>query len=271
MITSQSSAAIALAQAGQSVFPCAPHSKTPLDGLTHRDATTSLVKVYAWWQAHPSANIGMRTGAGVFSVLDFDLTHPGATDAHTQLMDHGLLSGYSMRVSTPGGGMHYYFTQGTVAARSKMFHQSGVTYIGEGGWVIVPPSRIPGPDGVIGSYQVEFYGQTPNPRGLNFEAVQQVLQPNAGHTVSARNPRVAGIYTKLDAVPAGQLTPKYLSWAAAKLRDIGLTDLEHLVEIAQAKRLPPRTISEALTPPSHLPAAPHLLSGPDSFQPQLGI
>ena len=69
-------AALRYASQGIPVFPLAPRSKFPLISATHgghglHDATTDAARIQAWWMAHPTANIGLRTGVA-FDVIDLD-------------------------------------------------------------------------------------------------------------------------------------------------------------------------------------------------------
>jgi Bifunctional DNA primase/polymerase, N-terminal len=69
-------AALRYASQGVPVFPLAPRSKFPLisaanDGHGLHDATTDAARIQAWWMAHPTANIGLRTSIS-FDVIDLD-------------------------------------------------------------------------------------------------------------------------------------------------------------------------------------------------------
>jgi hypothetical protein len=69
-------AALRYASQGVPVFPLAPRSKFPLISAANgghglHDATTDAARIQAWWMAHPTANIGLRTGVA-FDVIDLD-------------------------------------------------------------------------------------------------------------------------------------------------------------------------------------------------------
>jgi hypothetical protein len=69
-------AALRYASQGVPVFPLAPRSKFPLISAANgghglHDATTDAARIQAWWMAHPTANIGLKTGV-VFDVIDLD-------------------------------------------------------------------------------------------------------------------------------------------------------------------------------------------------------
>lgn len=68
---------------GWPVFPLAPRSTLPLiparnGGKGLHDATTDLTVIFTWWEANPTANIGLRTGIA-FDVID--LVSEAAVDA----------------------------------------------------------------------------------------------------------------------------------------------------------------------------------------------
>src|SRR5450759_1653998 len=65
-------AALYYAQNGWPVFPLT--GKVPFkESNGHKDATTNLEQIQIWWITHPTANIGVATGArsGII-VLDID-------------------------------------------------------------------------------------------------------------------------------------------------------------------------------------------------------
>ena len=133
-----------LANAGVPVFPCQIGGKRPLTRHGFRDASTNAVQVSAWWRRYPEANIGVPTGAvsGV-AVVDVDV-HDAVNgyDALAEADHAGLLKGWELAVRTPSGGLHLYFPADLSGGqRSWQAARAGLDFRGEGGYVIVPPSR----------------------------------------------------------------------------------------------------------------------------------
>ena len=67
-------AALAYADLGYSVFPCAPGRKQPLTEHGFLDATTDVATIESWWTTHPSANIAVATAGLV--VIDVRAPSP---------------------------------------------------------------------------------------------------------------------------------------------------------------------------------------------------
>ena len=70
-------AALRYAARGFRVFPCQPRGKAPLlgkdkGGNGFHDATTDAETIRAWWEKHPTANIGIATGHDGIFVVDID-------------------------------------------------------------------------------------------------------------------------------------------------------------------------------------------------------
>ena len=134
-------AALAYALAGVDVFPLAPRSKVPLiparnGGHGLHDATTDLDVIRSWWQAHPTANLGLRTGLS-FDVIDLD-----SEDAVDALEDAraGREPAQGPIVQT-GHGFHWYVKPTGVGNRAGIL--PGVDFRGRGGYVLGPPSVHP--------------------------------------------------------------------------------------------------------------------------------
>ena len=138
-------AALAYAEAGIPVFPVKPGGKAPLTRHGHKDATTNAEKIRRWWAKHPDANIGAPTGKRTgWLVVDQD--HPTALDALEE--EHGELPA-TRTVGTGSGGMHLYlsWTEGLTNSPGNL--PIGIDVRGEGGYVVVPPSRTTRPYEVL--------------------------------------------------------------------------------------------------------------------------
>jgi hypothetical protein len=128
-------AALALANLGARVFPCAPHGKVPVTRHGCRDATSDRAAIRAWWARWPTANIGLATGAGLL-VLDVDPRHGG----------NGSLARLpalpATRETLTGGGGRHLFMRGRARCSAGRFGP-GLDIRGDGGYVVVPPSVHP--------------------------------------------------------------------------------------------------------------------------------
>jgi DNA polymerase-1 len=96
----------------------------------------SREKVERWWTRWSDANIGMATGhlSGLV-VGDFD-GHVAVQEAKRR----GLPSTAFVRTGKPGG-QHHYFAWSDDAPRNFAGAVGGIDYRGEGGYVVLPPSR----------------------------------------------------------------------------------------------------------------------------------
>ena len=124
------------------VFPCEPGAKRPLTRNGHWDATTDPRVIERWWKRWPSANVGIPTGekSGVV-VLDVDVD--GGPESLSRLERVGVPVPKTARARTGGGGIHLFFRypRGTEIRNSTGLLGPGLDVRGEGGYVVVPPSR----------------------------------------------------------------------------------------------------------------------------------
>jgi len=134
-------AALWYASQGLPVFPIQPGAKVPYPRFHWRDeATTNAQTIRDWFGVWPDANLALATGTRV-DVIDFDgpqahqdwgRTFQGWQDAEVNVLG---------TVSTPRpGGLHVY-VPATGAGNRAGFCGPHVDYRGEGGYVLVPPSR----------------------------------------------------------------------------------------------------------------------------------
>jgi hypothetical protein len=139
-------AALAYARRGVPVFPCEPGAKRPLTRNGHWDATTDLRAIRRWWKRWPSANVAVPTGkkSGVV-VLDVDVADRGP-ESLARLERSGGPVPRTARTRTGGGGIHLFFRypSRTEIRNSAGLLGPGLDVRGEGGYVVVPPSRTQG-------------------------------------------------------------------------------------------------------------------------------
>jgi len=137
--------ALTYGRAGLRVFPCDPRDKTPLVARGYKAATRDPKQIRAWWTQWPNAMIALATGVqtGIF-VLDVDVDLEKGIDGFASLaaleMEHGKLL-ETLRSVTPRGGMHFYFLWRDGIKNSAGKLGAGLDVRGDGGYVILPPSR----------------------------------------------------------------------------------------------------------------------------------
>jgi len=139
-------AALASAQKGWAVFPCAPRNKQPLTKRGFLDASTDPALIERWWRSNADANLGIATGAARLVVIDIDPKNGGFDSFFQLCKQHGPLE--SATVLTGGGGEHRYFqapADATIKSRSNAFGPDfpGIDVRAQGGYVIAPPSVHP--------------------------------------------------------------------------------------------------------------------------------
>jgi hypothetical protein len=157
------SSALAAADAGWHVFPCAPGSKRPALRENWQDlATTDPARIRAWWARQPY-NIGIACAKSGLVVIDLDVAHnePDGADprgprheldgpasgedalqrlcrAHGQRYPAGTYT-----VDTPSGGSHLYFTAPGTPVRNSAGRLGPLIDVrADGGYVVGDGSRI---------------------------------------------------------------------------------------------------------------------------------
>ena len=139
-------AALSYARRGIPVFPCEPGGKRPLTYNGFWEATTDMRRIKAWWGRWPVANVGVPTGerSGLL-VLDIDLRDGGPESLVALERENGPLP-RTARARTGGGGVHVFFRYPAEkeVRNSAGWLGPGLDVRGEGGYVVVPPSRTQG-------------------------------------------------------------------------------------------------------------------------------
>ena len=148
--------ALAAADLGWYVFPCAPGAKRPALRENWQDlATTDADRIRSWW-AHQPYNIGIACGQSGLVVIDLDVAHEGragldgpvsGADALERLCRaHGQrYPGGTYTVDTPSGGTHLYFTAPKTPVRNSAGRLGPLIDVrADGGYVVGDGSRIGG-------------------------------------------------------------------------------------------------------------------------------
>lgn len=106
------------------------------------EATTDPEVIKAWWNADPSANIGLATGHGNLTVLDVDVRENKKGDASLATLEaaNSLLPP-TLEVRTGSGGRHLYFIAPEAVSGSTSKVGKDLDVRGTGGYVILPPSN----------------------------------------------------------------------------------------------------------------------------------
>jgi hypothetical protein len=148
MSTSMLAAALETAAVrGWPVFPCSPKDKQPLTPHGFKDATKDPAKIKAWWTQYPTAMIGVPTGAASgFFVVDQDRKANGSDGVATWeklQKEHQRDPGFTRAHTTPSTGKHslYRWCENIRNIPLDVLGP-GIEIKGEGGYIIVPPSRM---------------------------------------------------------------------------------------------------------------------------------
>lgn len=129
---------------GWSVIPLEAGGKRPLLRWQrfqneHADAAT----VRRWFRRWPQANLAIVTGAiSGLVVLDVDPAHGGDDSLAALERRFGALP-KTVEVRTGGGGSHFWFRHPGGFFPNRVGIRPGLDLRGDGGYVVVPPSRHP--------------------------------------------------------------------------------------------------------------------------------
>jgi len=230
-------AAITLAEAGVPVFPCVPGGKQPLTRRGFHDAGADPARIAAWWRRWPDANLAMPTGAvsGV-DVVDVDV-HPGGNGygAFEQARSAGFVDGWAWLVRTPSTGLHAYFLRTpasstahttahtTTGQRSWQVPGKHVDFRGDGGYIVLPPSRVAQPDGGLRGYELIAVAQH-QPRAVDAAGLRAFLDPPRPMRPPATLPAVGARPDRLAAWVASRpegARNHGLFWAACRMAEGG--------------------------------------------------
>ena len=221
-----STAAATLAHAGIPVFPCVPGGKQPLTTRGFHDASTDIEQVKAWWRHQSDANLALPTGAvSRVDVVDVDV-HPNGTGfpAFERARRAELVDGWALLVRTPSGGVHAYFLR-TDAPEQRSWHlpSQHVDFRGDGGYVVLPPSRVAQPDGTLRGYELIAVAQH-QPQAVDACGLRAFLDPTRPLRPPASLPALGTRPDRLADWVASRLEGARnhgLFWAACRMAEDG--------------------------------------------------
>lgn len=133
--------ALALAQRGLPVFPCAPRDKVPAIRGGFYSATTNPETIKRLWRI-ADRNIAIPTGVvSGFWVLDID-GDEGAASLDDLQIKHSALPA-TREAITGGGGRHFLFKYVGPIQNTAGRIAPGIDTRGDGGYIVAPPSIHP--------------------------------------------------------------------------------------------------------------------------------
>ena len=151
-ILSLKDAALHYAANGWPVFPL--HNKKPYEYITpgvrshgYKDATTDAQIIQTWWMLHPTACIGLATGE-LSGIIVLDIDPPAGYYNLKELQNSYNHLPDTRRSRTGNKGLHYFFQYpndgNTYQNAVGLAGLEGVDIRANGGYVVLPPSRLYG-------------------------------------------------------------------------------------------------------------------------------
>jgi len=136
--------------------------KKPLTKHGVKNATRSKPALKAMANVHPEMNLGFRTGENFIYVVDLDV--PKTESSKGLSGEESLQKHFGKEfifdhekylcATTPSGGKHYFFKgDPNHPLTSKIGVLERVDIKGDGGYVLVEPSKITQPSGKVGEYK----------------------------------------------------------------------------------------------------------------------
>ena len=252
-----------LGRAGVPVFPCVPYGKRPLTTGGFHDATAEAGQLTDWWRRWPDANLGMPTGrASGVDVVDVDVHRGGSGfPAFERARAAGFVAGWAWLVRTSSAGVHAYFPRsGLAEQRSWQAPNEHVDFRGDGGYIILPPSRVATADETVHCYALIAVSQH-QPQSVDARGLRALLNPPRPIRGPSNMPELGTRPDKLAAWVAARpegARNHGLFWAACRMAEeghrfdaaasllgdaaqsAGLTEREALTTIRSAYRIAAR-------------------------------
>lgn len=222
-------AALLLARHGVPVFPCLPGTKRPAVKRGFLAASTDTEQVTEWWVRWPDANLAVPTGsASGIDVVDVDRhSHNDGMLAFAKARRAGFLSGWAALVRTPSDGLHVYFAvDPDREQRSWQAAPAHIDFRGDGGYALIPPSKVTYSDGHSGQYVLRAQSQAPT-LPIDALALRKFLVPEqqkrSGFDVQQRSHAsndFSGLVARLAVQPEGNRNG-FLFFAACRMVEAG--------------------------------------------------
>ena len=121
---------------GFSVIPIGNNKKPLIKWIKYQNERASREQITSWWKKHPTANIGIVTGA-ISNLLVVDIDSPEALE---EIEKHTPEQAIYPIATTPRGGQHRYFLY-KKGIRNATGIIKNVDIRAEGGYIIAPPSQ----------------------------------------------------------------------------------------------------------------------------------
>ncbi|MBO2709645.1 bifunctional DNA primase/polymerase [Lactiplantibacillus plantarum] len=137
--------AIELAQRGYAVYPLIENTKKPPKGVAgYKDATSDQNTIFAWFEKHPTYNLGLRLDLSDLLVVDVDMHEPtkNGRNSLVQLFKQGqTLPNDTYIERTANGGVHYFLKYAGARGR-KIDVLPGIDLLND--FTVIAPSEING-------------------------------------------------------------------------------------------------------------------------------
>ena len=124
---------------------CSSPGKHPRISNGVKEASCDSEQVTTWWKTWPDANIGLAAGKDAYDgggllVLDIDM--PAGLGSLENLADEGKTLPKTLVQQTGSGGIHYLFrVPDAQPVRNVVGLREGIDVKGDGGYIVVAPSR----------------------------------------------------------------------------------------------------------------------------------
>lgn len=222
------------------VLPLAPNKKTPLTAHGLKDASNDPKVVDGWWKENPRANIGICTGAASgFVVIDVDVKNGAPGLASLEALEEQFGSSSTVQAGTPSGGLHIFFKAPDQPVRNRVNFRQGIDIRGDGGYIVVHPSKI-------GGKKYEWVGDIDELSDLPKDLAVELTRSSKKGT-STRQTAAVTCASALSGTNEGNRNDLIFR-LACKLRQEGLTygDAAVLVMQAAGNCTPPLPEEEAM-------------------------